>query len=548
MSEEARHQRWGILGAWIGVALCLFVGLLPILAPGVPSEEDPNAISVDRAMEHVEFIAQEPHVMGTPEIARVREYLVATLTEMGLEPETMTIETPDYFGSSGGTVEVVDVLIRIPGTGDGEAVLLMAHYDTVPTTSGANDNAVAVAALVEVARELSTGPPPPNDVIILLTDGEEPTPRYGAWGFAEFHPWFADVALAVNFEGIGVAGPSMLVELSGPSGELIYRLAKAVADPVAFSFMTQTADIIGGAATDFDVFRDRDVPGYNFAYMRGSSIYHTPRDAIDAVNVKGLAHHGSLALGIAQNFGAPEVGNSEDEAVFFTVPSGFVVRYTIGWAMVSVVVALLALVGALWTRVTRRGSSVRALLSGLGLVLIAAFVTIVVATVVWFGLVNLRGNMGMVEGYVYLAFLVGLAGAGWALARRRSANRGSDAVGGVLIVWLVLAHLAGILLPALGYLFVWPAMAIGAAELLTARRRGYVARLVSLVIVALTTFVVLVPAVDTFFHFASPRPGNPGSELPATIAVPVLLAFLAIGLIASHASSWNLHGPCRRGS
>ncbi|MEN8113027.1 MAG: M20/M25/M40 family metallo-hydrolase [Actinomycetota bacterium] len=537
MSEEARRERWWMLGAWISVALCLFVGLLPILAPGVPSEDDPNAISVDRAMEHVEFIAQEPHVMGTLEIERVRDYLVTTLTEMGLEPETMTIETPDYFGSSGGTVEVVDVLARIPGAGDGEAVLLMAHYDTVPTTSGANDNAVAVAALLEAARELSAGPPPPNDVIILLTDGEEPTPRYGAWGFAEFHPWFADVALAVNFEGIGVAGPSMLVELSGPSGELIYRLAKAVADPVAFSFMTQTADIIGGAATDFDVFRDRDVPGYNFAYMRGSSIYHTPRDAIDAVNVKGLAHHGSLALDIARNLDLEESVYSDwDDAIFFTVPGGLVIQYSSVGAAVGVLTALLLVGYALWLRVSRPGSSVRALLGGTGLVIAAALGIVVAASVVWFGLVNLRGDMGPTEGYIYLTGLVGLAGAGWYQARRWSAARGSDLVGGVLIVWLVLAVTVGLFVQAIGYLFVWPAMAIGAAELLAARRRGYVARLVSVVIVAVTTFVVLVPAVDTFFHFASPRPGNPGSEMPAMIALPVLFAFLAIGLIASRTS------------
>jgi acetylornithine deacetylase/succinyl-diaminopimelate desuccinylase-like protein len=130
------------------------LGITPILAPRAPTGDDPGAISVDRALQHVAFIAQEPHVMGTPEIARVRDYLVATLSEMGLEPETMTIETPDYFGTSGGTIEIANVLARIPGTGDGDAVLLMAHYDTVPTTPGANDNAAAVAALLEVGRVL----------------------------------------------------------------------------------------------------------------------------------------------------------------------------------------------------------------------------------------------------------------------------------------------------------------------------------------------------------------------------------------------------------
>ncbi len=544
MSEREAGNRKQALGLWLAVAVCLILGIVPVLAPSAPTGVDPGAISVDRALDHVEFIAQEHHVMGTPEIERVRDYLIATLTEMGLEPEAMPIETPDYFGSFGGTVEVVDVFTRIPGTGDGKAILLMAHYDTVPTTPGANDNSTAVAALLEVARVLGSGPAPPNDIILLFTDGEEPTPRYGAWGFAEFHPWFNDVALVVNFEGIGVAGPTMLVEMDGPKGELISRLANSVPDPVVFSFMTQTADLIGGAATDFDVFRDAGLPGYNFTYMRGTSIYHTPRDAIEVVNVNGLAHHGSLALGIARNFGSLEVGASAgDGAVFFTVPFDVIVRYSASTAIVSLVVALLLVAVALWRRVASGSTSVWALLSGFGLVLLAVFGSVVVSTLVWVGLVNLRPEMGMVEGYAYLAVLIGLTGGAWYVAQRRSAARGGDAAGGLLIVWALFALLVGSFLPAVGYLFVWPTIAVGASELIAVRSRSYWAQLTGAVIVALTTFVMLVPAVDISFNFASPRPGNPGSEMPVAMVVPALLAFLAIGLVASTASRRSVAAP-----
>ncbi|MEA2022980.1 MAG: M20/M25/M40 family metallo-hydrolase [Actinomycetota bacterium] len=537
MNERGTGNRRQTLGMWFAVVVCLIVAVSPILAPPAPTGDDPGAISVDRALEHVEFIAREPHVMGTPEIERVREYLLASLSEDGLEPETLTIEAPDYFGVSGGTVDVINVLARIPGTGDGKAILFMAHYDTVPTTSGANDNSAAVAALLEVARILAGGPPLPNDVIFLFTDGEEPTPRFGAWGFAEYHPWFDDVVLAVNLEGIAIAGPTMLVEMSGPKGELVSRLANAVPDPVAYSFMTKTAELIGGAATDFDVFRDRDVPGYNFTYMRGTSIYHTPRDSIANLNIDGLAHHGSLALGIARDFGSPEVRESgSGDAVFFTVPFRFVVRYSTAAVIVSLFAVLLLLGGALWIRITRYGSSTRGLLSGLGVVLLAALASVAASTFVWIGLANLRPEMGLVEGYTYLVALMGLTGVGWCLAQRRAAATGSDIHGGLLMVWLAFALLAGSFLPAFGYLLVWPAIAAGIAEISVARSRSFVARLAAVTVVALTTFVVLVPAVDIYFHFASPRPGNPGSEMPATIVLPVLLAFLAIGLVATRIS------------
>ena len=550
MSERGTRHRQQTLGLWLVVALCLMLGISVILAPRAPTGDDPGAISVDRAVQHVEAIAQEPHVMGTPEIERVREYLIETLTEMSLDPETLTIETPDYFGTSGGTVKVVDVLARIAGMGDGDAILLMAHYDTVPTTPGANDNTAAVAALLEVGRVLASEPAPPNDVILLFTDGEEPTPRYGAWGFAEFHPWFDDVVLAVNFEGIGVAGPTMLVEMSGPRGELISRLANAVPDPVAFSFMTQTAELIGGAASDFDVFRDGGVPGYNFTYMRGTSVYHSPRDTIDVVNAKGLAHHASLALGIARYFGSSEIGDATDDGVFFTVPFDFVVRYSTTGAIASLVVALMLVSGTLWRRVTLGITSVPAVLSGLGLVLLSAFGAVVILTLVWIGLVHLRPEMGVVEGYAYLAVLVGLTAGGWYLARWRSAARGSDAEGGLLVAWLLFALFAGSLLPAVGYLFVWPLIAVGISGIITARSHRYWAQVTAVAVVSLATFVVLVPAVDVFFLFASPRPGNPGSQMPATIAISLLLAFLAIGLIAS--SPWLLcrvvHPPAVSGN
>ncbi len=86
-----------------GVAVVLgsvALSALPILTPSGDVD-----ISIERAVDHVEFIAQEPHPMGTPEIARVREYLVATLLDIGLTPETQTVDAPDYFGAPGNTVD-----------------------------------------------------------------------------------------------------------------------------------------------------------------------------------------------------------------------------------------------------------------------------------------------------------------------------------------------------------------------------------------------------------------------------------------------------------
>ena len=53
---------------------------------------------------------------------------------------------------------VATVLATRPGDPGAGTVYVDAHYDTVRDGPGANDNAVAVAAMLEVARALSQGP------------------------------------------------------------------------------------------------------------------------------------------------------------------------------------------------------------------------------------------------------------------------------------------------------------------------------------------------------------------------------------------------------
>ncbi len=54
-----------------------------------------------------------------------------------------------------GSAEVANLVVERPGiTHPDQIVVLGAHYDTVPTTPGADDNASAVAMLIETARIL----------------------------------------------------------------------------------------------------------------------------------------------------------------------------------------------------------------------------------------------------------------------------------------------------------------------------------------------------------------------------------------------------------
>jgi hypothetical protein len=520
----------------VAVGIAAF-STLSVLAPSPDELAATSGFSIDETRRHVDAIATEPHPMGSPAIERVRDYLVAQLTSFGLPTHLQTVSVSDYFGGPGRTVEVTNVIARIPGTGDGTAILVMAHYDTVPTTAGANDNSAAVAAVLEAARVLQTSPPLRNDVILLFTDGEEPAPRFGASAFASDNPWFADAAFAVNLEAIGSSGPDLLLETAGPDAASVDAVASLPAH-AAFSFFTSTAELIGGASTDFDVIRDAEIPGLNLAWIRGSSIYHTERDDLDHLNTAGMADHVSTVLGLVRHFGDADLATPADEGalVFFSIPGGFLVRHSAIWIPIgSVAIVLLFILGLSMT-IRQRPFSWRSMLRGTGLAVLGCVAAAIVGTLMWMAISAARSTLGVTEGYVWLLMLIGVAGAVWFVARYRALLTGADIGEGILLVWVALSLVTAVSVPTIGYLFVWPALAGTIALAIRSLVSGAFGwRLLSLVIVAVPTFFLITPAIDAFFLFATPRPGNPDSELPAMIVIPMILLYLAIGLTASAA-------------
>jgi Peptidase family M28 len=110
-------------------------------------------------------------------------------------------------------------MARIPGVRGtnqpASAVALVCHYDSVPTGPGASDDGAAVAAVLETARARKAGPALRNDVMLLLTDGEEvPGALPGAEAFAKDCPWMKDIGCVLNFDARGVSGPVLMYETS----------------------------------------------------------------------------------------------------------------------------------------------------------------------------------------------------------------------------------------------------------------------------------------------------------------------------------------------
>lgn len=527
----AGRRRLGKATPWLIVLFFATWGYQSMLPPSpVKATAAQNEFSAERAMEHVTTIATEPHPMGSPEIAAVRSYILTELSTLGIETEQQTISARNYYGGN-QMVSVVNIIARIPGTSPTKAIALMAHYDTHPETPGANDNAAAVAALLETGRALVAGPALSNDIILLFTDGEEPAPRFGVRAFVETHPRFREIGLVVNLEANGGSGASLLAETSGPEDWLIQQLAAADSHPAAFSFITDVTRRLGEIGTDFDAFREAGVAGMHFAYLRGSPIYHTAADDIGAVNLGSLQHHGSHILSIARRFGTLDLRSipAAENATYFTIKP-FFFRYGGRWTQPLAALVVLCCGAALWRELRSSPSTPIAMLRAAGRTAAAGLLVTVLGTLVWMAIISWRSTPGVIESYAYLlailAAATGIAGR-LAAVRRATASRL-----GIVLLWSGLALLTALALPGVSYLFVWPALA-GAIALIWESRPNVIQDNLRLALVAATTLLLTIPAVDMFFLMAQPRPGNTDSEIPSGIAASILVAILVAGLVWS---------------
>ena len=510
---------------WLIVAVSIIVGYQATRPPNPAAPTTAAQFSATRAFEHVQAIAVSPHPMGSAAIAEVRSYLVGTLGDLGIATELQTAVGRDYYNGTASPVDVVNVIARIPGTNSSGTIALIAHYDTHPNTPGANDNTVAVAALLETARLLTDDAPLQNDVLLLFTDAEEPAPRWGSTAFVTEAPAFDDIKLVVNLEASGGSGASVLAEINGPERWLINELKHADPHPAAFSSLTAMTRMLGEIGTDFDEFRNAGVAGMHFAYLHGSPIYHTESDNIESVDKGSLQHHGNHALGIARHFGALDLTVPHDSArsVYFPLRPLFV-TYSYPVAMLLALLATAGL-GAALRHPPRQLAGEKPLRSGT--VAVAVFVgSIVLGTVAWVLVVTLRPHLGTYEGYIYFGVLV--ATATRATGRTQRASRHGPGPG-TLVPLIALTVLTAFIGVGFSYLFVWPAMATAGA--IWWHGDGAARDTLRLTIVSLATLVVTVPVIDILLQFAYPRPGNPDSSVPYAVLAPLLLAVMVAHLL-----------------
>lgn len=112
-----------------------------------------QSVDRDRLRQHVEALSIVRH--RERDRLQARQYIVEQLQRAGWIPEEQTFDVR----SADSQIRGVNIVATQPGRDSAEdSILLGAHYDTVMGSPGADDNASAVAVVLEVARLLADAP------------------------------------------------------------------------------------------------------------------------------------------------------------------------------------------------------------------------------------------------------------------------------------------------------------------------------------------------------------------------------------------------------
>jgi Peptidase family M28 len=307
-----------ILAAASAMAL-LMLTLWAYRPPAPVTDATATEFSATRAKSLLKNLVGDdvPHPMGSAANVVLRDRIVRELQRLGYSTELQTGLVCSNRGSCGWPTNIIATRGDIRATPQKDAVLLAAHYDSVPAGPGASDDGVGVASILDIAQILTQAAPTDHPIILLLTDGEE-AGLLGAQLFTREHPLSKQVKAAVNLEARGVSGPSLMFETGTANAWLMRLYAATIARPITNSLNYVVYKSLPND-TDFTIFKTR-YQGFNFALIGDIGHYHTPLDSYANASAASIQHQGDNALrAILALANSSEINPPPSEAVFFDV-------------------------------------------------------------------------------------------------------------------------------------------------------------------------------------------------------------------------------------
>ncbi|HEX9160705.1 MAG TPA: M20/M25/M40 family metallo-hydrolase [Thermoanaerobaculia bacterium] len=376
-----------------------------------------------------------PHPSGSPANRVVRDRILARFRELGYAP---AIQRAYACGPRSHRCATVENIVVLPPV-QGDIVLGVAHYDSVPAGPGASDDGAGVATILECARNLRGGFR--NPIGFLITDGEE-LGLVGAQAFVNDQALSRNVRAVVNVEDRGTSGPSFLFETSRDNRDLA-PLFRDLPRPNTSSLFYTVYELMPND-TDVTVFKRAGKIAVNFAAIGGVENYHHASDDLAHVDVRTLEHHCENALPMIRALASADLRSlRHGNAVFFDVLGLFLVSWPEQWT-IWIALASFVLLIVLMRSVPARDTLISALMF-LGAIACAAAIGIV-------AMVVLPHRLAHPVPAVAAMWTVGVACA--VLLTRNRAWQGRS------LVWHVAAIALALTLPGVSFLFLLPALAM----------------------------------------------------------------------------------------
>uniref|UniRef100_A0A8C3Y739 Endoplasmic reticulum metallopeptidase 1 n=1 Tax=Catharus ustulatus TaxID=91951 RepID=A0A8C3Y739_CATUS len=265
-----------------------------------PAAAGPRDFSAHRARGYLDNItAIGPRTVGSPENEVLAvNYLLEQIR--GIEREStdahkisVDVQRPtgsfsiDFLGGfTSYYANITNVVVKLePRSGAEHAVLSNCHFDSVPNTPGASDDAVSCAVMLEILNTLSKSSESLQHAVIFLFNGAEENILQASHGFITQHEWAKSIRAFINLEAAGVGGKELVFQTGPENPWLVQAYVVAAKHPFA-SVVAQEIFQSGiiPADTDFRIYRDfGNVPGIDLAFIENGYIYHTEYDTSDRI-------------------------------------------------------------------------------------------------------------------------------------------------------------------------------------------------------------------------------------------------------------------------
>ncbi len=519
------------------IALSIFIraSFYPPAPLGIDAEQ--SEFSASRAFQTLQHLLQErqPHPADSYANEIVGKRIIEQLTKLGITPEIQDTQVCDHYKNSNRIrcVRVKNIIAEIKGSEPSNAILLSAHYDSVPAAMGASDAGSAVAALIETARLIkhdiqTSNKQPRNSVVFLFNEGEE-FGLFGAKAFMREHALAKKVRIALNLEARGTSGKSVMFETGENSGWLAKLYTQKAKSPLTSSLFYEVYKFLPND-TDLTIFKEYNVQGLNFAYAEQLPHYHTPLDNLVNTSLASIQHHGDNVWGVLKVIKDLDLQEQAAENLVFTDILGlFSISWKESFNQWLCVILWLGFAVVFLMALNKKGFSLLGVFKGIITPVILLITSVATAWCVQQLVMFLAGNN---QPWFNNAFIMRIAI--WAsvlaislLTLRLIAKKemAFNLLLGWLLTMIILASLASYYLPGISFLFVIPSfvgLALLALSIIFCGRTLPKRLLLFSSIVSLTSGLAFLPIVFLLEAMIG---------FPLSIALAVMLAFAWAGLL-----------------